>query len=400
MRKKKKLFIIIGIVVVIVLVVMINLRKGRGRDKLSAVIVKKGSIVSNVRADGTLKGLNQVDIGGEVMGKIIEMRVKEGDRVQKGDILCIIDQSTYKSRERRAVAAFRLSESRRTKAEADLERATELFKSGLVSKEDYESAKLKYETALAEVRSNEESYNEAKSIVEKTIIRSPVAGEVIQRNKEEGEMAITGTINTPGSVIMTIADRNQMFVRALVDETEIVKVGIGDPVDVTIDAFQDTVFEGEVVKIGGLPTKSGFTGEEAVNFPIEVELYETPENLYPGMSASCEIRVGGKDSVIVIPYMSLGTRKIKEKEEDIVILAEANKAKITSVKLGLTGEDGVEIIEGISVGDTILTGTYKKLRELKDEDKIEIKIKDKSDPEMKDKRRKRKGKIRARVKIG
>ncbi len=398
MRKKKKLFISIGIIVIVILVVMFNVGKSKGRVEVSAAIVKKGSIISHIRADGTLKGLNQVDIGGEVMGKIVKMRVKEGDRVYKGDILCIIDQSTYKSRENRAVAAFQLSKSKLTKTEADLGRTKELYKSGLVSEENYESAKLKYEVALAEVKSNKESYNEAKAVVEKTIIRSPVAGEVIQRNKEEGEMAITGTVNTPGSVIMTIAERSTMFVRALIDETEIVKVELGYSTTVTIDAFQDTVFNGKVVKIGGLPIKSGT--EETVNFPIEVEISETPEKLYPGMSASCEIRVGCKDSVIVIPYMSLGTRKIKGKEEDIVILSKKGKAEIVTVKLGLTGEKGVEVIEGISLGDTILTGPYKKLRELKDGDKIEAKIKAKQGPESKNKRGKRKGKISARVKIG
>jgi HlyD family secretion protein len=212
-------------------------------------------------------------------------------------------------------------------------------------------------------------------MIEKTVITSPVAGEVIQRNKEKGEMAITGTINTPGSVIMTIADRSRMFVKALVDETEIVRVALNQPVSVTIDAFPDTVFQGKVVKIGGLPTTSTFGAEEAVNFPIEVEISGVPENLYPGMSASCEITVGVRDSVIVIPYMALGNKKIKGKEQDIVILAEDSRANLIPVKLGLTGEKGLEIKSGISPKDTVLTGPYKVLRELKDGEKVKVKIK-------------------------
>jgi HlyD family secretion protein len=375
MKKKKKILIIAGAVIVVGAIVVSNLLQKEHGKKVDAIVAERDNIISKVEADGTLKGLNQVQIGSDVIGRIVKMKVKEGDRVEEGDVLCIIEQSTYVSRVRQLSAILKLSRSKLEKAEMDMKRSTELFESQLISKEQYESAKLSYEMAASEVQSSKESYNEVKAGLDKTVIKSPVAGEVIQRNKEEGEMGTPATIATAASVIMTIADRSKMFVRALVDETEIVKVELGQSVDIAIDAFPDTTFTGEVVRKGGIPVGSGYGSEEAVNYLVEIEISGVAIRLYPGMSANCNITVGSRDSVIVIPYTALGRKKIDEEkdeeEKDIVILARDGKAKITEVKPGLTGEEGVEILKGVNVGDTVLTGPYSILRDLKDDVKVE-----------------------------
>jgi len=393
MRKKKKLLIIVGVVVLVLIIVLLNLKRDKGGKKVDAVVAIKENIISKVRTEGTLKALNQVQIGSDVMGRIVKIKVKEGDRVHKGDVLCIIDQSTYIARLKRAQASLNLAQAKLAKAEEDLRRGEELFQNQLISKERYEEIKLNYEMAKAEFESARESYNEAKENYNKTIITSPADGEVVQLNKEEGEMAVMGTINTPGSVIMTIAERSKMFVKALVDETEVIKIEPDQPVAVTVDAHPDTTFEGKVTRIGGIPYQSAYGTEEAINFPIEVEILGTPEKLYPGMSATCEITIGVKDSVIVIPFPALGRKKIKEKEQDIVLIAKEREVKETPVKLGLTGEKGVEIIDGVSLGDTVLTGPYKTLRKLKDGDKVTVKIKEKPEAEEK------KGKPGPQVKV-
>ncbi|MCK4352425.1 efflux RND transporter periplasmic adaptor subunit [candidate division WOR-3 bacterium] len=393
MRKKKKLIIIAGTMVLILIIILLNLRKGKGSNKVDALVVKRDNIISKVRTEGTLKALNQVQIGSDVMGRIIKLKVKEGVRVRKGDALCIIDQSTYVARLKRAKASLNFTLAKLTKAEEDLRRNKELFENKLISKEQYEEAKLNYEMIKAEAESAQESYNEAKENYNKTIITSPVDGEVVQLNKEEGEMAIMGTINTPGSVIMTIAERSKMFVKALIDETEVIKIVPKQLVTITIDALPDTTFNGKVTRIGGIPESYGT--EEAVNFPIEVEILGTHEKLYPGMSATCEITVGVKDSTLVIPYSALGRKKIQGKEQDVVLLSKGKKVKQTLVKLGLTGEKGVEIIEGVAISDTVLIGPYKILRKLKDGDKVEVKIKEISEVEKK--RGKRRDKVKVRV---
>jgi len=376
MFKRRKLLIIVGAVVLVLIIVLLNSKRGRSVSKTDAIVAKKDNIISNVRAEGTLKALNQVQIGSDVMGRIVKIKVEEGDKIRKGDTLCIIDQSTYVARLRQAKSSLILAQAKITKAKEDLRRSEELFKNRLISEEQYEKEKLNYEMAKAEAELSREYYNEARENYNKTIITSPADGEVLQINKEEGEMVVMGTISTPGSVIMTIAERSKMFVKALVDETEMIKIDPGQPAVITIDALSDTTFEGEVTRIGGIPEKTGYGLEEAINFSIEVEITGTHEKLYPGMSATCEITVDIKDSVVVIPYPAVGRKKIEGDERDVVLLAKGKRVKVTPVKLGLTGEKGVEIVEGVAVGDTVLTGPYKILRSLKDGDKTDVKIRE------------------------
>lgn len=376
MSKRRKVFIIVGAVVLILIIVSLSSKRGKGVSKVDAIVAKRDNIISNVRTEGTLKALDQVQIGSDVMGRIVKIKVAEGDKIRKGDTLCIIDQSTYVARLSQAKASLSLAQAKIDKVEEDLRRSEELFKSHLISKEQYEKEKLNYEMAKAETKLSRESYNEAKENYNKTIITSPADGEVLQINKEEGEMVVMGTISTPGSVIMTIAERSKMFVKALVDETEVVKIEPGQRAVVTIDALPDTTFEGKVTRIGGIPEKTGYGVEQAINFPIEVEIAGTHEKLYPGMSATCEVTVGVEDSVIVIPYPAVGRKRIKEEERDVVLLAKWKMVNVSPVKLGLTGEKGVEVVEGVAVGDTVLTGPYKTLRSLKDGDKVVVKVRE------------------------
>ncbi len=378
MIRKKRIFIILGIVIFVVIIVVVSLaRKERGK-KVTAKTARRENIVSKVNAEGILRALNQVQIGSDVMGRLVEIRVNEGDRVKKDDVLCIIEQNTYLARLNQAKASLDFLQAKLFKVEEDLMRSKELFESKLISREQHEQQRLSYEMAKADADAALEVYNEAKENYNKTIIKSPAGGEVVQINKEEGEMVVMGTISTPGSVIMTIAERSKMMVKALVDETEIVKIEPGQPSKVEVDALPDTTFNGEVTRIGGIPESSVYSYEEAINFPIEIEIEGTPSKLYPGMSASCEITVGIKDSVVVIPYTSVGRKTIDGEESDVLFITKGRNAKLVTVKLGMTGENGIEIIEGISEGDTVLTGPYKTLRELEDGDIVEVEVKQNS----------------------
>ena len=162
MRMKKKIFIIAGIIILVLVVVLVGGSKRKHIPQVEITVAKKGNIVSKVTADGTLKALNQVDIGSDVMGKIIKIKVKEGDRVHKEDVLCIIGQSMYSSRLKRAKSSLKLSKLRFTKAKTELERSTTLFENKLISKEKYEDAKLNSDVVTSELESNLEFYNEAE----------------------------------------------------------------------------------------------------------------------------------------------------------------------------------------------------------------------------------------------
>lgn len=374
---RKKILIGIGILAFIIVVVVLNLRRGGDAKRVEGQVVKTGSITSEVRVEGTVKAENQVDIGSEVMGKIVKISVKQGDRVKKGDLLCIVDPSTYEARLAQAKARLRVSESRLRKAEMDMRRSTQLLEEQLISAEEHERMKTEYESAKAQVEVDRFAAREAQENLNKTTVRSPIAGEVVSVAREEGEMVVMGTIGTPGSVIMTIAERSKMFVKAMVDETEIVRVRIGQKAETEVDAFPDTTFPGEVVRIGGMPVRE-LGSEQAVNFPVEIELKAGSPVLYPGMSATSNIRVAEKDSVVLVPYTALGKRKFGEEEKDALFAARGGVATLKPVKIGVTGEKGAEIEEGIGLGDTVLVGPYKILKELKDGDKVKVELKEES----------------------
>lgn len=381
---KKKVIIGAGIVLFIAIVVVLNVMKGEESKEVEAETARVDSIVSRVRVEGTLKAKNQVGIGSDVLGRITEIFVKQGDRVEKDAVLCTIDPSTYRSRLAQTKAQLRASRSRLAKAELDVKRYSQLLKEELVSEEEYESIKTEYDILKAQVESEGYAVREALENLNKTTIRSPIAGEIVSLNKEEGEMVVMGTIGTPGSIIMIVAERSKMFVRAIVDETEIVRVGIGQKAEIEVDAFPDTTFPGQVAMIGGMPVMDGSASDQAVSFPVEVALEQGVSGFYPGMSATCNIIVAEKDSALLVPYSSLGRREVEDEERDILFTVESGVAKMKTVKIGVTGDKEAEIKEGLSLGDTVLVGPYKTLRDLKDGDRVKVEMKKEEEKEKDD----------------
>lgn len=378
---KKKVIAGAVVVILIIVIVVLNMKTGRHGQNVEVQVVEVDSIVSWVRVEGLLRAQDQVEIGTEVMGRIIEIAVREGDKVKKGDLLCRIDPSTYKAKLSQARAQMRISESKLQKAELDVERYTSLLEEKLISTEEFERIKTEHEILKAQVETGRFAVSEALENFNKTTLRSPVEGEVVGLNMEEGETVVMGIIGTPGSVIMTIADRREMMVRAIVDETEIVKVAKGQKATVEVDAFPDTTFDGEVIRIGGMPVTDYGASEQAVNFPVEVAVEGSDTGLFPGMTATCNIIVAKKDSAVVIPYGALGRRKVEEEERDVVFLAQDGKAKMVPVEIGVTGDKEAEIEKGVSPGDTLVVGPYKALRELKDGDGVEVKLEQKKEEE-------------------
>jgi HlyD family secretion protein len=374
---KKKLIATAVVVLLIIVIVVLNTRGGGRGKTLDAEIVEADSITSWVRAEGTVRAENQVEIGTEVMGRITKITVREGDRVKKGDLLCKIDPSTYAARLSQTKAQLRISESRLEKAKLDVVRYSELLKDALVSQEEFERITTECDVLRAQMETAQFAVSEAQENLNKTALRSPVDGEVVGLNMEEGETVVMGIIGTPGSVIMTIADRRAMFVRAIVDETEIVKVKVGQKATVEVDAFPDTTFGGEVLRIGGMPVSNYGGTEQAVNFPVEVAVEGEETGLFPGMTATCNIIVARKDSAVVVPYGALGRRKVDEEETDVVFVIRNGEAKMVGVKIGVAGEKNAEIAEGVALGETLVVGPYKALRELKDGEAVKAKLEEK-----------------------
>ncbi len=370
----KKILATLGVIGVLAIFVALNLRTKGERPKVWVDVVKRGQIRSTVKAEGVVKAKNQVRIGSDVMGRILEIRVEEGDTVRRGDTLCLIDPSTYLAQVRQAQARLEQDLARLEKAQKDYRRAQELFADSLIPPSTLEEAKTAYATLQAQIRVDSSLLEEARSTYAKTVITSPIDGVVLGVHKEVGEMVVVGTINTPGSVIMDIADLSRLEVEASVDETEVVKIHPGQKVRVKVDAYPDTVFQGVVRRLSGIPTSSVQVGGgslQGVSYPILIEVLGHP-NLYPGMTASCEIITGEKDSALILPFTALGKRTVQGKPRDVVFRVRGDQVEMVPVTLGLMGIRVVEVLDGVSEGDTIAVGPHTVLSKLQDGEKVTL----------------------------
>ena len=256
---------LIGVAVAITVVVIVNVKLSyEPSTEVEVETVGKGGIIEKVSGPGVVHAESSVKISSSVMGRITRLAVKEGDPVEKGSVLLTIEASQYRARLDQAQAAHRaalarlelaLAESLDARAESD--RTRRLAKNDLVSGRELEVAGTALAVARAGVDAAAEATREASASLEaarddleKTVITAPISGTVTSLNVEEGEIAITGTMNNPGTVLMTISDLDTMEVRAEIDETDVARVQPDQEVEVSVDAFPDTVLAGTVSVIG------------------------------------------------------------------------------------------------------------------------------------------------------
>jgi len=355
----KKRIGLLSLLILFLLLIILNLTRKEEGKEVEVKRVGYSSLISSVTGDGTLKAKSQVNVSSEVMGKINRLFVKEGDWVKKGDILCLLDQNSY-------LAQYRLSEARLKQAKAIKERSESLYQKNLIAQEEYERAETEYKVAEANFLSAKDQY-------QKTEIRAPISGKVVKLNVEEGENVIIGTMNNPGTVLLTIADLSQIVALIDVSERDVVDIKISDSCSVELDALPGRKFFGLVSKIGYIPTRKELGEEKAQTFEVEITISDTSSLLRPGMTAHATIVTNKKEKVLTIPIAAVGKRKIGNEEKDAVFIVEKGKAKLVPVKTGIFGAEEVEIIEGLKEGDLVITGPYRILSHLRDGERVKIK---------------------------
>jgi RND family efflux transporter MFP subunit len=231
--------------------------------------------------------------------------VREGSVVKKGDILVEIDPVNYRAQVAQAQASLELSEARLRQTEQSLTRSTELFARDLISREELERVDTEWSVQKAQVARDRAALEQALDLLSKTTIRSPLSGVVTQLNVEEGEVVVTGTMNQPGSVIMTVADLSEMKVEVEVDETQIKDIAPGQEADITVDALGDTTFIGVVETVGEAAVETYIAGEAQTNFEVIALLNEVPPKLRPGMSAIARIKTASGEDVLAVPLSAV-----------------------------------------------------------------------------------------------
>jgi len=400
-KKRKKIIIISGVIIVIGLIIIFNLQSQREKAiKVTVEKVEKHDLASTVSASGEIKPKKNVNISAQVPGRIIKIGVEEGQRVKAGDFLMKLDSTQYEANADRDRALIHLYRTELIKAVAILkkdksfyERQKKLYEEQLLSKEQLEEAKTLYEISIAQQQSIHYQIDQAQASLQssmdnlrKTAYNSPIDGIITSLRVEEGEIAMIGTMNNPGTVLMTIADLSVMEVEVEVDETDVIGIKIGHPAEVRIDALPDQKVDGKVTEIGSSALQKLTSSQESKDFKVIITLKSPPENLKPGLSASADITTAEKKDVLAVPISALVLREKEEEEkkkneeqEEGVFVVENSRVKFYPVKKGIMGEMMIEIISGLEEGKDIVVGPYSALRQLKDE--MLIKVEEKKEEE-------------------
>ena len=401
MKKRTKIIIAVVVVVLIAVVTFASI-KGRSKEGTPVTFAKveRQDLTSKVSANGAIDAQRKVDLSANVMGQIINLAVREGDVVKKGDFLLQIDQKQLAASARGAEASMQAQFSDRdaaraslTEAQRNFERAQKNYNERIIPQAELDRARAALDSARANVVSIDRRIEQgranvaaARDTLSKTTMRAPMAGIVTALPVEEGEVAVIGTMNNPGTVLLTIADMSVVEAVMEVDETDIPNVKVGQPASVTIDAYPNKTFAGVVTEVGSSPMqRQGVQGgSEAVNFEVKIQLQNPPAGVRPGFSASADIITGTRTKAVAIPIQALVVREkpnTKGQDEEGVYVHKDGKVQFVPVSTGLAGDANVEIVRGVSAGQEIVTGPFRALRDIKDGSKVRELKEEKKDSE-------------------
>src|SRR5947199_1496119 len=417
-------------------------------------------LTQTVSANGEIKPKKYVNVSSNMMGRIVRLPVKEGDRVREGSLLVQLESIQSEADVRSAEASFDAAQTELegmsasirsaeatvasakaeiTRSEADLARANQNFsraeqmaREGLIATEQYDRTKADFDISSAQLnaakaRLAQAEAQEAQALTQrastalriaqqraaltrardqfsKTTIRSTLDGIITNLPVNEGEIAIVGIQNQPGTTLMTIADMSIITAEVKVDETDIVNVRLGQEARIKVDALGDRMLLGQVTEIGNSAlartTSSSIgtsgTGQEAKDFKVVITLDEPPPELRPGLSCTATIETATRQQIVTAPIQALTIREfdpadaIAQSTGAVAVTAptaRANKKKVEKegvfvinngvaffrpVKTGITGTTDIEIVEGLTENDQIVTGPYQVLRTLADNARVKI----------------------------
>ncbi|NOZ08993.1 MAG: efflux RND transporter periplasmic adaptor subunit [FCB group bacterium] len=413
---KKKVFIAAGIIVLLALIIWKNAsRSDSGPAKPIAVQmekVRRKTIEQVVSATGNIKPVVEVNLSANISAEIREVFVKEGDNVQAGQTLVILDSLKYAAALRQAESALSAARASEKQVRLEYRRAKQLLENKLISDQEFEALDASLKLREAEVKQASERVTQARDDLQKTILAAPVAGTITSLQKEVGEMALGSVFQA--DVILTISDLSAMEVVVKVDETDVVNIALGNPVKVDIDALPDTQLKGSVTQIAQSAQTNIQTGsqDQVIDYEVRVliDMQSMDDRIRPGMSATANITTAVSENAIAIPIQALTARpenerparsgkkdksdkqdKVetslydieKDKLIDVVFVATRDstgsggfsfgrkKEKFTvsrrPVTVGISSANFYEVKAGLEEGELLVVGNYKAIsKELKD----------------------------------
>ncbi|MGA9776866.1 MAG: efflux RND transporter periplasmic adaptor subunit [Limisphaerales bacterium] len=429
-RRKVIIFSAIGLVLVALTLVAV-FKKRAPVITVQTEKVSRHSLTNIVVANGQIQPVVQVTISPEVNGEIIELPVKEGQQVKKGDLLVKINPDVYiaavnqaKANYEAAVAAKTSAAANLEKAEADYKRNLALFNIKLLSESDFVGFKAARDVAKAQLDSADDQVNVAKAQVDnaeeelaKTTILSPLTGTITDLNSEVGERVLGTTYNV-GTSIMTVSDLNRIEARVDVGEMDVVGIAPGQKARLEVDAFKDRKFTGVVTAVANSALGSGLSSalgggssggssqsQQATQFEVRIRVTENEPAFRPGMSVTAEIETEYRTNALTVPLASVTTRPMKPelkadppqkgatnstasassstnglasakeslKPTDVVFVVKGDHVTAVPVKIGFCDDNYWEITSGLTNGEEIISGGYRAVgRDLQDGSKIRV----------------------------
>jgi HlyD family secretion protein len=430
MSKKKIIAIVVGLFVVVV--VILNLTSNTtNATKVTAAEAAEQDLEEVVSASGRIQPTSKVDITSEVNGEIISLPVQEGQRVELGELLVVLDTVQVRSGVDQAKYAVdeisaRVEGMKATldQREEEFERQKRLFEQGLVSDTEFKdaryaylNAKSSYGAAQAQLQQAKARYDQQLDVLRKAKIVAPMPGIITYLDAEVGEVVAPQTIYSQGKTLMTISNLDVFEVEVEVDETEINKVELGQKAEIEVDAFPDTTFNGEVVEIGNTAiTQNLGSQDQSTNFRVKVVFEDTDVEIRPGMSATVDITTARRENVLAVPFSAVVMRNLdpdsleaarsgkdstgsegsvgevqaaetteakspenKARNNDVeredikgVFAIRDGKAHFIPVETGISDARDIEIISGLKKDDTVIAGPFSVLRHLRDGEAVEV----------------------------
>jgi HlyD family secretion protein len=436
MSARSKIWIGLGIVVVLGGLTFANFRFRR-TDAIEVTVEKvaRHDLEAVVSASGKIQPKTQVEISAETMGRVVELAVVEGQVVERGQLLLQIDPRNLETavQNREASLATARSQLEQTRSQVEnsrvalrqasetLGRQEDLWRSGLLSRQEYERAQNEFEmretdlvvseqsvrTQEQRIRQEEANLESARYDLNKVRIASPISGIVTRRNIEEGETVVVGTMNNAGTVLLTIADLSVIETEIEVDETDIPDIELGQPARVSIDAIPDRTFPGRVTEVGNSPIQAAGqqqTTGRATNFMVVVTIDGEVPNVRPGFTCTAEITTATRTNALGVPIQAMTVRELivdaegnivpppaparngqppaitandlppgqTREEFEGVFVVRGGRAAFVPVKTGIAGERHFEVLEGLQEGDEVITGPFSSVRNLREGDAVTV----------------------------
>jgi HlyD family secretion protein len=409
-------------------------RENRKKITVQTGKVERKDLVQVVTASGEVRPRRYVNVGANVSGRLVEIAVREGDTVKKGQMLARVESERYEAGARQGEAGVAAARADLARAEADLaasrlafDRTKKMRDDRLVSESAFDQAEAEFkmkaanvEAARKRVAQLQAQLDSTKDELYKTTVYSPMDGVVTNLPKEAGEMVI-GAMSFNPTVIMTVADLSVMESEVMVDETDFRNLALGQEAKIKVDALEGLEMKGEVTEIGASALVRGSGGQSAAqatlgantgnqpkDFRVKITIKDPPPNLRPGLNATADITTATRQKVLAVPVQAVVVREVdkegkvvdpdamaapagaerqgntlaqgareKGEEKDGVFVVEGDKAVFKPVKTGIMGETDIEIVEGLAEGQEIVIGSYRTLRNLKDQAKIKTEQKGK-----------------------